>query len=76
MGWMYSLHETRCGPQNRLEALEERKIFAPAENQTTIPLAKYPCLVQAIIMKEGSNKRKADEMDKDCSSPMNRREWK
>jgi len=40
------------------------KNFAPTENWTTIPPTKSPCLVQAMIMKEGSNKRKADEMDK------------
>jgi hypothetical protein len=27
-------------------------------------------------MKEGSDKRKADEMDKDCSSPVDRRDGK
>jgi len=49
------------------------KNFAGAENRTTIPPTKSPCLVQTVIMKKGSSKRKADEMDKDCSSPMNRR---
>jgi hypothetical protein len=52
------------------------KNFAPALNRTTILPTKSPCLVQAIILKLGYNERKADEMDKDCSSPMTRRERK